>query len=152
VFLIDQDCNEHPFRTLDPGEVLTRPSYDTNPWRIRSARTHRLIKEIPPLSTTELKVVVPREEMPDSPPQVCSEREFGAPVEFKIENTRDNAVQVYWVNQNCHEKPTMVVKPGETKIYATYVNHPFRIRDAVTNRLLYDGLPEVPGDERTAIP
>jgi hypothetical protein len=74
--------------------------------------------------------------LPDEAPAQCS-KPNGVPILLEIVNTCSAArVDLYWVNYQCKEVFYKQLEPGETLRQSTFANHPWRIRDHVTHRLV----------------
>ncbi len=50
LYWVDYACDEHPYGSAPPGGMVSVPTYETHPWRLRNAETLELMLEIPPLS------------------------------------------------------------------------------------------------------
>jgi len=60
LFWVDYACEEHPYGSAPPGGMVSVPSFETHPWRIRNAQTQELMRELPPLTgDTTLGVLEP---------------------------------------------------------------------------------------------
>ena len=87
----------------------------------------------------------------DTPPQVCSELGPGLEVVF-INECEDIAVDLMWVNWNCVEEHLETIPPGGEAWFYTEVNHVWRIRNAITEKLMSELDPLEFGDFEIPVP
>ncbi|MBX3204640.1 MAG: hypothetical protein KF764_06195 [Labilithrix sp.] len=65
---------------------------------------------------------------------------------------RDRSVRLVWVDYGCNEVGAGELGPGETRVQQTYVTHPWRVRDAVTNALYKEYVPTTTAPPEVVVP
>ncbi len=154
VYWVDYNCKEVLYRPLSPGETLHQATYDTHPWRVREAGTHRLLKEIVPTGTPRPAdagasqpvslpdlVVGEGSRADEGAPRACSVFGEKATIRFKNDRPHD-PVDVFWVDYDCHEQFKMRLEAGKDVSQSTFDAHPWRIRDSATGALMADFVPK----------
>jgi hypothetical protein len=87
----------------------------------------------------------------DKPPTVCSvSASKGALITFK-NNSASVAIKPVWISYTCVEQPYSSIPPGGSQAFASYVTHPWRIRNSATNALLVE-IPPLTGDTTINFP
>lgn len=71
------------------------------------------------------------------PLETCS-KTIGALFHADFVNERAGAVDVFWVDFNCVEKPYEALMPGSTRRQQSYAGHVWRFRDQCTGEVLLD--------------
>lgn len=71
----------------------------------------------------------------DAVPTMCSLND-AASAQITFINNCTVSVKQEWVDYACAEMEYATIAPGQSWVQPTYVTHPWRIRDAATNRLL----------------
>jgi hypothetical protein len=150
LFWMSYDCEEVPAAhgLIEAGATYEGLSFDTAPFRVRDRRSHRLIKEIAPMSPDPdtARIIVDGSQAPiDGPPLVCSTEPTRDQVRL-IVNARSTPIEALWIDYRCNEVSYGEIEPGEERELDTYNTHPWRFRDLATNELLEDVAPE-PIDE-----
>jgi hypothetical protein len=67
-------------------------------------------------------------------------------------NFADRSVKIFWVDYGCNEQAYNTIAPGGTHVQQTYVGHPWRVRDAVTNALYKEVVPSTTAPPEVTVP
>ena len=52
-YWVDYQCTEKYYQTLKPGDSYLQQTYVTHPWRIRDAASGKLLKDVPPPTSSQ---------------------------------------------------------------------------------------------------
>jgi hypothetical protein len=74
----------------------------------------------------------------DVPPPVCSKG--GAAVVLTFTNNSGRKIDVLWIDGSCNEVRYGTLEPGTTHNQPTYAEHAWRLRDTLTQAVLFDFL------------
>lgn len=154
LFWIDYDCNEQSRGQIAPGETYHGISYDTHPFRVRDPESHGVIKELPALSPdpdTTRTFIDDSQSPADVPPSVCSTKPSKDMVGMFVD-ARPAAIDVLWVDYQCHEVFYKRLEPGEELKQRTFDTHPWRFRDSATHRLVYELAPQPLAEWKLTVP
>ncbi len=67
-------------------------------------------------------------------------------------NFTDRSVRLYWVDYSCKEVAYNVLGPKQTHVQQTYVGHPWRVRDEMTNALYEEVIPTSTAPPEVVVP
>ncbi|HVH42773.1 MAG TPA: hypothetical protein VM925_10540 [Labilithrix sp.] len=165
LFWVDYGCKEIFYKRLEPGATFEQSTFDTHPWRIRSAQSHKLLRDVSPAETSspwETSIdggteclQLSNERWSDEPQRLVSIRsrpaadrtlssecaKEGNRILLEMVNETSRPVEVLWLDYKCEEKSYGRLSPGERRIQKTFDSHTWRFREVASGALVNEYAP-----------